>query len=328
MKKRMTLLAAGICALAVLTGCGAKKDASDYVTLGQYKGVEITAIPDVTDEEVETELAARFRGTVEEGDTVNIDFVGKKDDVAFEGGTAQGTELTIGSNTFIDGFEEGLIGVKVGETVDLDLTFPDPYENNPDLAGAPVVFTVTVNSINGVVGAEMTEEVIKANTSYATVEEYRAAVKEELQTLINNEKQSAIWEIVRANATINGYPEDEVEAYVNDVMSYYQSMASYYGIDMATLLGVNGLTEEQFKNDCEEAARQEIAKYMVLEAIAEAEGLTVSQEEIEEQITEGMELLGADREAAVEYYGGEETIKEYLLYYKVLDMLLAECVEV
>ncbi|MBP3543264.1 MAG: hypothetical protein J6J86_03450, partial [Lachnospiraceae bacterium] len=93
-------------------------------------------------------------------------------------------------------------------------------------------------------------------------------------------------------------------------------------------LGVNGLTEEQFKNDCEEAARQEIAKYMVLEAIAEAEGLTVSQEEIEEQITEGMELLGADREAAVEYYGGEETIKEYLLYYKVLDMLLAECVEV
>lgn len=328
MKKRMKLMAAGICAMALLTGCGGEKTASDYVTLGQYKGVEITAVPDVTDEAVETELVARFRDTVEEGDTVNIDYVGKKDDVAFDGGTAQGQELTIGSNTYIDGFEEGLVGVKVGETVDLDLTFPDPYQNNPDLAGAPVVFTVTVNSINGVVGAEMTDEVVAANTSYATVDEYRVAVKEELQELIDNEKKTALWEKVHGNATIKGYPEDEIEAYVNDVLSYYQSMASYYGIDLATLLSANGLTEEQFKSDCEETARQETGRYMVLEAIAEAEGMTVSQEEVEEKIAEGMELLGADRATAIEYYGGEETIKEYLLYYKVLDMLLAECVEV
>lgn len=328
MKKGLTFLAAGICAMALLTGCGGEKTASDYVTLGQYKGVEIDAIADVTEEAVETELVSRFRDTVQEGDTVNIDYSGKKDDVAFEGGTAQGQSLTIGSGAFIDGFEDGLIGVKVGDTVDLDLTFPDPYKNNPDLAGAAVVFTVTVNSINGIVGAEMTDEVITANTVYATVEEYRAAVKEELQADIDSQKQSAIWEKVRANATIKGYPEEEVTEYVNDVTSYYQSMAAYYGIDFATLLSANGLTEEQFKSDCEEAARQEIAKYMVLEAIAEAEGMTVSKEEVEEKIAEGMELLSADRETAVEYYGGEDVIEEYLLYYKVLEMLLAECVEV
>lgn len=328
MKKRGTFLAAGICALALLTGCGGEKTASDYVTLGEYKGIEIEAIADVTDEQVETEMVSRFRDKVEEGDTVNIDYVGKKDGEAFAGGTAQGQSLTIGSDSFIDGFEDGLIGVSVGDTVDLNLTFPDPYQNNPDLAGAAVVFTVTVNSIDGIVGAEMTDEVITANTAYATVDEYRIAVKEEMQGNIDGQKQSAIWEKVRANATIKSYPEDEVEAYVNDVMNYYQSMASYYGIDFATLLSANGLTEEQFKADCEESAREEVAKYMVLEAIAEKEGLTVSEEEVEEQIAEGMELLNAERDAAIEYYGGEDVIREYLLYYKVLEMLLNECVEV
>lgn len=339
MKKSKILMAAGICALAIVTGCGekstdAEKTAGSYVTLGEYKGIEITAIPDVTDTEVEDELISRFRDTVAEGDTVNIDYSGKKDDVVFEGGTAQGQYLTIGSGSFIDGFEDGLIGVKVGDTVDLDLTFPDPYENNPDLAGAAVVFTVTVNAIDGVVGAEMTDEVITANTDYATVDEYRAAVKEELQTAIDNEKKSALWESVSQNSVINAYPEDEVEAYIAELTEYYELMASYYGVDLATLLSLYGLSEEQFKTECEEAARQQIASYLVLEAIAETEGMTVTEEEIEAEIAEGMELYGngMTREEFLEYYGGEETakenVKDNLIYEKVLDFLLTECKEV
>lgn len=330
MKKRMKAMAAGLCALLLLAGCGNKEEAdySSYVTLGQYKGIEITAVPDVTEEELEAELAARFRETVEEGDTVNIDYEGKLDGVAFDGGTAQGQSLTIGSGSFIDGFEDGLIGVKVGETVDLNLTFPDPYQNNPDLAGKAVVFTVTVNQINGVVGAALTEEVIAANTSYESVDAYKDGVREELQLVKDNQKLAAIWEVVQANTTINGYPEKKVEEYSNEMKSYYESMAAMYGIDLTTLLTANGITEEAFNQDCIEYGQQECAKYMILELIAQAENITVSEEEFNQEVEEAMRQSGMEKETLLEYYGGEEQVRENLLYNKVLEFLLAEAVEV
>lgn len=330
MKKRMKVMAAGLCALLLLAGCGNKgeEDYSKYVTLGQYKGIEITAVPDVTDEELQAELTSRFRDTVEAGDTVNIDYEGKLDGVAFEGGTAQGQSLTIGSGSFIDGFEDGLIGVKVGETVDLDLSFPDPYKNNPDLAGKAVVFTVTVNSINGVVGAALTEEVVTANTSYESVESYTNSVREELQLVKDNEKLASIWEIVQANTTVTGYPEKEVEEYANEMKSYYENMAAMYGIDLTTLLAANSLTEEEFDQDCREYGQQECAKYMILELIAQAENITVSDEEFDQEVEEAMKQGGMEKEALLEYYGGEEQVRENLLYNKVLEFLLAEAVEV
>ena len=105
MKKKVKMAAAALCALLVLAGCGKKADSEDYskyVTLGQYKGIEITAVPDVTQEEIDVELANRFRDTVENGDTVTIDYVGTMDGVAFDGGTAENQSLTIGSNSYID----------------------------------------------------------------------------------------------------------------------------------------------------------------------------------------------------------------------------------
>ena len=127
MKNKKKVVAAALCVVMLLVGCGGKgsADYSKYVTLGQYKGIEITAVPDPTEEEVETALTSRFREEVQLGDTVNIDYAGTLDGVAFNGGTANGQELAIGSHSFIDGFEDGLIGVKIGETVDLNLRFPD-----------------------------------------------------------------------------------------------------------------------------------------------------------------------------------------------------------
>lgn len=126
----------------------------DYVDLGDYKGIELTkSITKVTDDEVTNEMeskAVELTGsdvTVEDGDTAIIDFVGKLNGVAFDGGTASNYELEIGSGSFIDGFEDGLIGVKKGDTVDLNLTFPESYPST-ELAGKDVVFTVTVNGVN------------------------------------------------------------------------------------------------------------------------------------------------------------------------------------
>ena len=151
----------------LLSGCGMKEedmkylkdfDPSKYVTLGEYKGMNIT-IPktEVTDEDVdsyidyllsanESYVDITDRDVAQNGDVANIDYEGKKDGVAFDGGTAQGYDLNLGSGVFIDGFEDGVVGMKVGETKDLTLTFPDNYANE-DLAGAEVVFTVTLNSI-------------------------------------------------------------------------------------------------------------------------------------------------------------------------------------
>lgn len=331
MKKGIRTAAAALCALLVLAGCGKKQEADDYskyVTLGQYKGIEITAVPDVSQDELDKELAARFRDKVEVGDTVNIDYVGTLDGVAFDGGTAQGQSLTIGSHSFIDGFEDGLIGVTVGQTVDLNLSFPETYNPNPDLAGKAVVFTVTVNGINGVVGAEFTDEVIAANTTYTTVDEYTESVREELQNAKDNEKLNAIWAIVRENAEVREYPEEEVTKYAGEMKSYYQSVASMYGVDLATLLAANNMSEADFEADCKSYGEQEAAKYMILDMIARAENITVSDEELNKEIEDAISQSSMERDALLEYYGGEEQIREGLLYNKVLEFLLEQAVEV
>jgi len=193
MKKKTLGLLAAILSVCMLAGCGAKDtgdgtgtstgtgtestalkdmDVDKYVTLGEYKGlaasvdtVEVdedewdTLVNNVYYENITAENGGIMDRAVETGDTVNIDYEGKKDDVAFDGGTAQGYDLTIGSGSFIAGFEDGLIGVMPGETVDLDLTFPENYGNS-DLAGQAVVFTVTVNYIQPAQDGEFSDEII------------------------------------------------------------------------------------------------------------------------------------------------------------------------
>ena len=169
------VLSAALTAAALLCACGSKEylrdiKASDYVTLGSYTGAEVNEekmeINDaIVDDYIESYLLPSFTTveevtgrSVEEGDTVNIDYAGYLDGEQFDGGTASGQNLTIGSHRFIDGFEEGLVGANVGDKLSLNLSFPDPYPNDPNLAGKPVVFEVTVNSIGVQVTPELNDE--------------------------------------------------------------------------------------------------------------------------------------------------------------------------
>lgn len=185
MKKRWILVLALAGVLTLAAACGGKKEVEDneapkevetevaeykskVVKLGNYKGVKAEAVStEVTEEELQAEIDALLafypatkpvegKTVIEDGDTVNIDFVGRLDGEAFEGGSSQnqGYDLTIGSGSFIAGFEEGLIGKEIGNTYDLPLTFPDPYKPNPDLSGKDVVFEVTVHEIIEYVDAE------------------------------------------------------------------------------------------------------------------------------------------------------------------------------
>ena len=180
-------------------------DVESLVKLGDYKGLTYTETDiSVSDEEVESQINSTLTAhatpeqikdrAVEEGDTVNIDYEGKIDGETFEGGTASGASLTTGSDSFIDGFEDGLIGVKPGEKKTLNLKFPDDYKTNPDLAGKAVVFDVTVNYIEGDdIVPELTDDFVKglSITDVSTVDEYRAYVKSQLQTNKESEAESS-----------------------------------------------------------------------------------------------------------------------------------------
>ena len=211
-------------------------DPSEYVTLGEYKGLTIEVdLVEVTDEDVMSQIALETKqtvseGTVEEGDIVNIDYVGKIDGEEFEGGSAEGYDLEIGSSTFIDGFEEGIIGMQTGETKDLELTFPEDYHSE-ELDGLDVIFTVTVNSISR--APELTDEVAGSIVEGMTAEAYQESVRQDLEEQAKeNQKSDAQQKLLQAvydNATISGYPEENLQYTINRAKNYYEWLAKSSG---------------------------------------------------------------------------------------------------
>ena len=216
-------------------------------------------------------------GVVKANDTVNIDYVGKKDGVAFEGGTAKGYDLTIGSSSFIEGFELGLIGVKVGDTVDLNLTFPENY-NATELAGKDVVFTVTVNSISRPVMPKMTDELIK-KLGFATENEYKENLE---KTYLSN----FVWTKTVRNTNVIKYPQKEIEQYIDANVAAISSDATSAGVTLEEYLSTNGLTEALYREYLVDYARSFILQKMVFYSIARKEGIEVSDSELKKLLEE------------------------------------------
>lgn len=301
------------------------KDYSNYVTLGEYKGLTMEPIQ-IADEEVPERIQQYFRDTVQDGDTVNIDYTGYRDGEPFEGGSAEGDSLTIGSGRFIEGFESGLVGVKIGDTVDLNLTFPETYASE-ELAGKDVVFTVTVNSIDGVIAGEYTLENILANTEYQSLEEYEQQIFDQIYAERDEERMRNIWFQVVNNATISGYPQEEVDVYAKELSSYYENMALQYNVDMKTLLSSNGYTEESFQERCQDYGKSMMDETMVLYSIAQAENMTITDEEYRTEMDKMVEMSEMSEEFITSYYGGEGYIRESMLFTKIMDYLKSLSVE-
>ena len=247
MKKKLTVLAAGICALSLLlTGCSSEIS-NDYVTITKYKDVEIDKVDAdaVSDNDVEAQINSvlQSKSTTTEvtdraaqtGDTVTIDYEGKKDGVAFDGGTATDAQLTLGSGQFIDGFEDGVVGHNIGDTFDLDLTFPENYGNS-DLAGQAVVFTVTVNYIQPAQDGEFSDEVISnfgidGVTNEEELRQYAYDyLNENAQQNYETNVQQAVMDAFMANNTFTSVPEALVQKYSDAAESSITSMASAYGL--------------------------------------------------------------------------------------------------
>ena len=312
----------------------ATADLSAYLTLGNYKGLSAEEkIVILTDEEFEAEFAAYIAGIplyekitdrpAAKGDTVIMDYVGKLDGVAFEGGTAQGQSIELSENSgYIDGFADGLIGVTPGTTVDLTLTFPTDYHAT-DMAGKTVVFTVTLHYIQGgTITPEATDAFITEFTGgdYTSVDAFRAFYREYLDTeatqTAHDNALSALWSAVFENTTFHQIPAEQTSYYYEQLKAQYQSYAASYGLSYETILSLYGLTDEGLKTQAEGYAKQDLVFY----ALVRAEGLAVTEEEYLVGLS-GYALNAGVDAAELEAYYGKEYITESLLWDEMMEML-------
>ncbi len=292
-------------------------DYTDYgveVTIGDYKGLILdVAEVRVTDEDLtnfektflENRGLTEFREVTDRpaalNDTVVIDFDGVVDGEHHPKTTGTDLEITLGSHRMIDGFEDGIIGVGIGESKVLNLVFPDPY-TDPDFAGKPVDFTITVKKISEKYYPELTDELISENTEYKTVTEYRDATKKDLLASKESEaKQIAFQEAVESLVLSSSF-NDNVEAEINDRVSYYRSyydnyFMQYTGVDALTY---TGLSEEDFTNSLRLRAEPEVKYPYVYQAIAKAEGYSPTPEERSQKFDEIFyDMYGFENEEAV-----------------------------
>lgn len=331
-KKLLAVLLAVCLVAAVLSGCKDEMDISGdgSVTLGEYIGLEVyEAEVEVTDDDWQDTLDSIIssyttseevtEGTVDEGDIVTIDYVGTiNDGFEFDGGSSEDYQLELGSDTFIDGFEEGLYGAEIGSTVELDLTFPDDYTgttededgNEIELAGMDVVFTVTIDSKTEYNEPEFNDEFIQENFAYygySTAEEFEDYVREEMYV---SNVIDIVWDDFIETCTVEEYDEDEIESYVTYLEEQYESQyESYYGVDTDTYLAAAGVDRDEFDESLLETAQDAMKEKMVYIAIAEAEDLVPTEEEYEEEAMVYVDANGYDSlEALEEDYSKDEVV--------------------
>lgn len=302
-------------------------DVSKYVTIGEYKGLTLDrSSVTVTDDDVQAEIDYNLEengtevndGTVEEGDSVTINFTGTIDGKEFDGGSAEDYDLVIGEGGMIDGFEDGIIGMKKGETKELDLTFPDDYYEE-SVAGKPVVFKVTLQKFTR--PSELNDEWVAANTEYKTVDEYRAAVKKELE---ENETKSAdydlysnAWSEVLANSEVKEYPEEDVDKAVEAYKKLNENYVKEAGMEMSDFLKAQGMSEEDYEEDCQQYAESKVEQNLIVQGIMDAEGLSLDDDDIQTLKDELLSEYGYESFDQLVAYYGEQEVNESLALMRV-----------
>jgi len=325
------------------TGARYDYDLSQYVKLDSYKGIEIEKYTyGVTDEDVATQVllarsnyavAAEKLDAIAESDQVNIDFTGYMDGKEFEGGTAQGYDLTIGSGQFIEGFEAGLVGHKTGDTVTLDLHFPSPYPNAPELSGKPVQFVVKINKVFEQALPEYNDAFVKEHYEYDTVADFEKAIYDSMVAYYEQGRLSyaveAVWNKIAEKAEIISYPEKEYKAMYDEHVDYYTAMASQKALSLNEFVKEEfGLTVESFYQQVQALVQSTMAQEMILLYVAQQENITVSDEEYQTGALAYAMQYGLTTVEELEQYYTPENIRHSVLCDKVYEFLAANAVEV
>lgn len=311
------------------------------VTLGEYKGLkcaesDITATEEDVNKQLDyilTSFAEDTKieeGAVEDGDKANIDFVGKMNGVAFEGGSSEGYNLEIGSGAFIDGFESGLIGHNVGEEVVLNLKFPDDYKNSDgtlsDKAGKDVEFTVKINYITRSIKPELTDTFVKEKCiSYGRVETVDALKEYVADEIVVDKKLTRIWPTFLENSTVE-YDEDEVEDYAQQMKQQYSDYYESYNTSLSDYLEYAGMTEEQFMETIRDNVRSTLKGILIVMNIAREEGIEVTEEEYMDEASISMEENNIESLEEFQKQVPKQEMVDSILYYKTLKWVAEQCV--
>ena len=328
------------------------EDFSEYLTLCDYKDLTLDYTDSkVTDEDVENRIASNLENAVttvevtdraiEEGDIVNLDYVGKYKDTGepFENGSDQGYDLTIGSGQFIPGFEDALIGHNKGDEFSFDITFPEDYSAS-ELAGVETTFDIVVNKISTQVSPELNDEFVVSLDidDVKTVEEYRAYINDQLldeaEENIKSSKIAAIWNVIMEDSEVIKYPEKELEDAVTKTQTSLEQNLSYYGMTVDDYIEqyCDG-SQDTYNEQLKEQAKSNVKSYLIVYALADELEVVLT----EDDFNEGLEKYYADYEDYYksnnmdpEYttidefreYAEENDFAFYLIYEKLSDMLL------
>ena len=312
------------------------------VTLGEYKGVQVEKVPvEVADEAVEAELLKERESnartiTVEDrpvadGDIVSLDFEGFVDGVPFEGGKGENYELTIGSGAFIPGFEEQLIGAQADTDLEVNVTFPEEYHAK-DLAGKAALFKCRVNHIRVKELPEVDDEFAQEVSEFDTLEEYKADIRERLLKEKEEEakrlKEDAVIEKIVEGAQME-IPDAMVEFQTEQLMDDFAQRMQMQGLSLEQYFQFSGMTEEQYRAQLQPRALQNIKSRLVLEAVAKAENLEATQEDIDAEMQKMADMYKMEAEKVKELFGDYqlEEMKKDLAIRKAVDLVRDAAVE-
>jgi trigger factor len=316
---------------------------ADFITLGQYKGIEYdTVSAEVTDEDVEDWISQHLSLAAEKvevmdravlpGDIVTLDYMGFLDGVLFEDGTAEGFELVIGSNRFIPGFEEQIVGRFISEEFDISTTFPDDYHKQ-ELAGQLTMFKISLRAIYTEVVPQLTDEFVREYLDVATVVEYRALVRGQLEKEKEQEADDTIkhqvWNTIVSNASFIKYPKGEVEYRIDRGLLEFKYHADMYDIELSDFIAqVFGMPFKDFiNNEIMPAALIDVGYDLVLRAIAANEGITITDAELYAGIKEFVADFDYSSEEAFVDFIGENAVRLALLSEKVIDFVMLHAIE-
>lgn len=313
-------------------------DSATLVTLPQYKGISVPAEEyTITDDELNTQINSILDQyatydqitdrAIADGDVVNIDYVGTVDGEEFSGGNTngRGTLVTAGSDTYIDDFLTQIIGHTPGETFDVNVTFPDPYENNPDLAGKAAVFHTTINYIQGDKHVpELTDEFVSQTSAladYGTAQGMKDTIRTSME---DNKADNYVLQKVLDACQFSEFPADLVNQLVDVSMAQFESQASAYGLDMETARSMMGYESEDAQREAMTASAQEQLKTVVmLEAIAKAEGLTVDEDALTNYFSTN---VGTSDYSAYQTYYGRGYLCQAVLLDSAMDLVTSSAV--
>lgn len=356
MKKKMYLVAMAFAVALTAAACGSNADEGNnvkneqtdkkgktdtrlvsvndlekYIKLGEYKGITLDKVVNViSDDDVSAQIDENLMGAAEEisggaemGDLVTINYVGTKDGEAFDGGTANNYDLTLGSGGMIDGFEDGIVGIKKGETRDLNLTFPEDYQEE-SLAGKDVVFKVTCQKVRR--KAVLTDEWAAKQGDYETADDYRAGIKaqmeENAQTTADEELKDNAWLQVVAASEILEYPQEDIEKQKKEYKKITQRFADQAEMELEDFVESQGMTMEQFEASTQQYAELIVQQDLVIQAILDAEDISLDDEECLKIQDELIKESGSkDLAELIDTYG-QEGVDEAIGLLRVKDFIL------